>query len=262
MPNFSPKTVGVLAQYLDWGYSHGDLDNLFLRHSLKDAPKGSGNGPNKLKRATAALTDAFQRGDQDTIKSIIEEAIEGRPTDSENSIVEALQDALRADGWSLEAVEYERPNRSQWDTRTYTRFELSVLGAGALPLVDETTALQRVLGQLGLTTAAGHYKQAVEGNAAGKWASANGQLRATFESVLVAIGKKLNPNANAQNGGGAINAIDKASAFEKGERNYIDGLWTLAHSNGAHPGLSDEEESTNRLAAVTAAIAYLLRRFM
>ncbi|HTL40461.1 MAG TPA: hypothetical protein VL294_03210 [Pseudolysinimonas sp.] len=261
MPQFSPQSVGILAQLLDRGWRHSDLDNLILRYQLTDAPKRGGQVPNKKVRATTALSDALNRGQYDTIKRIIEEYIEDRSTDVEEPLMKSFITELRGDGWSLDVVEYQPTNRSPWDTKVYTRYELNVLGGGVAPLIDDTTALGRLLVRNSLNTAAGHYNQAVDANALGKWASANGQLRSALESVLVAISDKLT-GTPAASGGGAINALDRAGHFDKGARNYIEGLWTLTHSNGSHPGLSDEEESTNRIQAVTAAIAYLLRRFM
>jgi len=261
MPDFSSRTVGTLAQLLSRDLVHSDLDNLFLRFDLRDAPRPGGAVPNKLKRTTAALTDALKRGKQDALKEILEQFIERKSTGTPDDQIAELKSALRTDGWSLDIVEYDPPDRMVWDTKTYERFELNVLGGGPKPLADEKTLLERLLAESGLATAAGHYKQAVSANADGDWAAANGQLRSAFESVLVALASKINPSTNASNGGGALNAIDRVGAFKTGERNYIDGLWTLSHPNGSHPGLSDEEESTNRLSAVTAAIAYLLRRF-
>jgi hypothetical protein len=262
MPDFSSTTVGILAQLVERRYTQSELDNLFLRFDLRDAPRLTGRQPTKLARATFALTDALQRDRQDALQRILDEVIEGQPTEVSDGVMRSFQAALRSDGWSLDVVQYEPPGKQAWDSRVYERFELNPVGGGAVPLVNDTSALERLLTAHGLATAAGHYQQSVEAHANRRWASANSQLRATLESVLVHVANEINPTAHAAQGGAALNAIDKAGAFEKGERNYIDGLWTLAHSNGSHPGLSGEEESTNRLSAVTAAIAYLVRRFI
>jgi hypothetical protein len=107
--------------------------------------------------------------------------------------------------------------------------------------------------------AAGHYRQALEGYATGRWASANGQLRNLVEALLPLAAELVSGNkpTTAQ---AALDALRSAKMLVKGEYGLAKGLWEVCQPRGAHPGLSDAEEARFRLLSVTAYVRFLLIR--
>lgn len=59
----------------------------------------------------------------------------------------------------------------------------------------------------------------------------------------------------------AIEAMNQAGLFEKGEYEYVIGLWRMSHKNGSHPGLSNDEEALFRLYAIVSLLRFLVHRF-
>lgn len=55
--------------------------------------------------------------------------------------------------------------------------------------------------------------------------------------------------------------MNQAGLFEKGEYEYVIGLWRMSHKNGSHPGLSNDEEALFRLYAIVSLLRFLVHRF-
>ncbi|WP_395459879.1 hypothetical protein ACHMW5_36045 (plasmid) [Azospirillum melinis] len=136
--------------------------------------------------------------------------------------------------------------------------------------VPETESeLMRLLDQHGLTTAKGHLEQAFDAHTRGKWASANGQLRTFFDALLDELAVKLDPSASTLGSGQARRGKLAALGFlslplnewDNDGKGFINGLVKRLHPQGAHPGLSDEDDSTFRLHTVLITAVLLLRRF-
>lgn len=129
--------------------------------------------------------------------------------------------------------------------------------------------LMRLLDQHGFTTAKGHLEQAFDAHARGNWASANGQLRTFFDAVLDDVAAKLDPTVGALGSGQPRRAKLASLGFlsiplnewDNEGKGFINGLVKRLHPQGAHPGLSDQDDSTFRLHVVLLTAALLLRRF-
>lgn len=137
----------------------------------------------------------------------------------------------------------------------------------ALP--EAASEMQQLLERHGLGTAQEHLDQAFDAHARGNWASANAQLRTFFDALLDGIAAHLDPDAANLQSGQPCRAKLAAKGFlsvplnEWGDdgKGFINGLVRRLHPQGAHPGLSDEEDSTFRLHVVLLTAGLLLRRF-
>lgn len=70
------------------------------------------------------------------------------------------------------------------------QWSIAPLGGSDLPIVDMTTALARELEEHGFPIASNHYRQAFDAFKS-QWEASNGQLRSTFENVLVEATRHL-----------------------------------------------------------------------
>lgn len=137
----------------------------------------------------------------------------------------------------------------------------------ALPQTDDE--LHELLKGFAFMTPLGHLDQAIQAHTRGDWAAANGQLRTFFESLFDDIARNLRPAEaaalpNSENRRSLLFQI----GFLAGDRNewandgksYLNGLFKMLHTEGAHPGLSDEDHSTFRLHVVLVTARTFLRR--
>jgi len=117
-------------------------------------------------------------------------------------------------------------------------------------------------------TAKGHLEQAMENHARGNWAAANGQLRTFFDSLLDAMAERLDRTAANLSSGQArrskLASLDFLSVplneWHNDGRGFINGSVKRLHPQGAHPGVSDDDDCTFRLQIVLLTAALLLRR--
>jgi hypothetical protein len=137
----------------------------------------------------------------------------------------------------------------------------------ALPTAESETS--RLLLKYGFTIAKGHLDQALDAHGRGDWAAANSQIRTFFDALLDNIAEKLDATAAALGTGQPRRAKLAALGFltrhlnewDDEGRGFINGLVRRLHPQGAHPGLSDEEDSTFRLHVVLLTGRLLLTRF-
>ena len=153
---------------------------------------------------------------------------------------------------------------------------LAVSDGALLPALPADVGLPSVQSELmillrkhGLETAEGHLDQALNAHVHGKWASANGQIRTFLEAVLDWIAMQLDPTAVTVGSGQPRRTKLSKNGFLSNDLNewdndgkgFINGLIRRLHPQGAHPGLSDEDDCTFRLHIVLITVALLLRRY-
>jgi len=133
---------------------------------------------------------------------------------------------------------------------------------------EAESELVRLLNRHGFAVAKGHLEQAFDNHADGNWASANSQVRAFLEGLLDEIAIKIDPatasgTSENRRAGLAKAGFLSADLNEWGNegKNFINGLMKRLHPKGAHPGLSDEDDSTFRLHVVLLTARLLLSRF-
>lgn len=136
-----------------------------------------------------------------------------------------------------------------------------------LPQTDDE--VHELLKQFQFATPLGHLDQAIEAHTRGDWAAANGQLRTFLESLFDDIARNVRPQEAAQRPSSenrrALLADVGFLATDRNEwtadgKNYINGLFKMLHTEGSHPGLSDEDHSTFRLHVVLVTARTFLRR--
>lgn len=140
---------------------------------------------------------------------------------------------------------------------------------GGIDLPEVQSELMMLLDRHGLNTARGHLDQALNAHARGEWASANGQIRTFFDALMDALAERLDPAAEGLSSGQARRTKLAANEFlsrslhewNDDGKGYVNGLVKRLHAEGAHPGLSNEEDSTFRLHLVLLTARLFLRRF-
>ena len=138
-----------------------------------------------------------------------------------------------------------------------------------IDLPEAQSELMMLLDRHGLNTARGHLDQALNAHGRGEWASANGQIRTFFDALLDALAERLDPATKGLSSGQARRAKLAANGFlsrslhewNDDGKGYVNGMVKRLHAEGAHPGLSNEEDSTFRLHLVLLTARLFLRRF-
>lgn len=248
----SSKSIAILAEAIIAGHSATEMGTLFLKAEV------DGWEPlepaNKLDRAVRLLKSLRSDNSKETnggateLSRLVLAAGKPNPTckpygSSEPTVHwQALRDALAADGWEFDEAG--------------DRLVPTVPG---LQVTDEVSWIETDLKRRGWKTAAGHYRQAIDAFASGNWASANSQLRAFFEDLVLQAGD-VAPSSAAGQVQQAFDALHGADKLVEGEKPFGKALWKLLHANGSHPGLSDQDESRFRLLALTGYTRYLLNR--
>ena len=139
-------------------------------------------------------------------------------------------------------------------------------------LPEKKSDLAQLLETHGMITTKGHLDQALDAHAQGNWASANGQLRTFFESLIDQIVEKSDPNGRNRNMRHGIHSnlgklassnflLEHLNEWSEDGRGFVNGLIKLLHTEGSHPGLSDEYGSTFRLHIVLLTGMLLLQRY-
>ncbi len=164
---------------------------------------------------------------------------------------EALGRALARDGYSIEGD------------------ELRAMLPVDLGLPSARDELMSSLDKHGFTDAVGHLKQALDAHTGAQWASANAQMRSFVDSLFDTIAERLDPSASTLPSGqqrrsklAALNFFDRdLNEWSDNGGGYINGLTKRLHPQGAHPGLSDADDSTFRLHTVLLVALFFMRRF-
>lgn len=117
----------------------------------------------------------------------------------------------------------------------------------------------------------GHLEQALNAHSLGDWAAANAQLRAYTEGLFDGFADEIfgaavagySSNAKRESLGRTSPPLLDPAFNELGQdgKNFSNGLMKRLHPQGAHAGLSNEEDCTFRLHLVVLTSSYYLRKF-
>lgn len=136
-----------------------------------------------------------------------------------------------------------------------------------LPATDDE--VHQLLKHFNFIVPTGHLDQAIEAHTRGDWAAANSQTRSFLEGLLSDIALHLDPQKISQQTSSENHRAFLAErSFLSKDRNewttdgksYINGLFKMLHTDGSHPGLSDEDHSTFRLHLALITGRTFLRR--
>ena len=240
--------------------TQAEMDTLVLRLELEDL-EAAGSDRSKQSRANGicrhvlAVPEA-EVGGRPLARLIVEEAVNialSRERFLKEGAFGGLFRSLERDGFTVERGELRPALPEDLD----------------LPAADDEVHL--LLARHGLDTALGHLDQAITAHAQGNWASANSQLRSFYESIFDEITLVLDPENGVNVKAGETrrqHLADLVPPFIRRDlnewsddgKNLINGILKRLHPQGAHPGLSDEDDSTFRLHLVLVTTRLFLRR--
>jgi hypothetical protein len=135
-----------------------------------------------------------------------------------------------------------------------------------LPIADEEDELIELLNKFGFSVAKGHYEQALTAHTRGDWAAANSQLRSFVEEFFDRATDKIVPGsyASSHNRRETLATVNyfrsDLNEWSNDGKGFIQGFWKRLHPQGAHPGLSEKEDSTLRLHLVIVVMHYFAKR--
>ncbi|MBN9983072.1 hypothetical protein [Rhizobium laguerreae] len=186
-------------------------------------------------------------------EAVVREAIQLVKPNSPNPLQVALERGVARDGYVIAFDE----NDGTPSLRAALPDEIQ------RPMTDD--GAHQLLRGFQFHTSLGHLDQAIDTHARGDWAACNSMLRTFLESLFDDIARNVDPRETARRPTSenrrALLADVGFLAADRNEwiadgKNYISGL----HTEGARPGLSDEDHSTFRLHIVLITARTFLRR--
>ena len=266
MSRFSRRTIVAAIDVLDSKLTQADTSRFLLKAGSEISGAVRGEEVSVRERMNDLITfvdghPAHPTDDGPLEMVIVEEAVALLPPDHSDTLwsgsspppqeMDTFRRVLRKDGF----VVADRSLRPALPTDI------------GLPSIE--SELMRLLEKHGFSTAKGHLEQAFDAHARGNWASANGQLRSFFDALLDKIAEKLDPSVHDVGSGQPRRAKLASLGFlsislnewDNGGKGFINGLAKRLHPQGAHPGLSDEDDSTFRLHIILITAVLLLQRY-
>lgn len=265
---FTRPTIVAANEFLAQAVrTHTEINKLVLRLGLEtEIPDDNSLGIEKkcdrlgrivLGRAgeiVATIDGSFTLAEA-FVRDVLTFAAEG----SGGNRQEALLRGLSRDGYVVVWGEWGQP----------PSLRIALPEEVALPSTDDE--VRNLLKHFQFGTAAGHLEQAIEAHTRGEWAAANAQLRTFLEGLFDDIARYIDgARANALSSSENRRAMLAESqigflAADRNEwtpdgKNYINGLFKMLHTDGSHPGLSDEDHCTFRLHIVLVTARTFLRR--
>jgi hypothetical protein len=190
-------------------------------------------------------------------ESVIRQAVQLAQQNSDHVLQIAFARGLARDGYVLVWDDYGQ----------HPKLRAALPEEVQLPQTDDE--VHELLKHFQFKTPLGHLNQAIEAHTRGDWAAANGQLRTFLESLFDDIARNVRPQETGQRPTSenrrallaeiGFLAVDRNEWTSDG-KNYSNGLFKMLHTEGSHPGLSDEDHCTFRLHVVLVTGRTFLRR--
>jgi hypothetical protein len=144
------------------------------------------------------------------------------------------------------------------DGYTYTEGRVSPHYGGPVAPTEPASWLEIDLARRGLNVAGAHFRQAVDNFERRNWEACNGQLRAFMEELLLKAGNATGKDFKDPTA--ALQHLYQTGIQDTIEYNTAKALWAALQHNGAHAGLSDEDEALYRLHSTAAWARYVIKR--
>lgn len=264
MPIFSRRTILATTDLLA-NFGHAALTRFLLEYELDEVGDAGSlrDRANAIARYLLRNPDAIDGEGRNVTDSVVSRLVEdairnvtdyaGFHFDQFSMRYADIQRALDRDGFSVEDGQLRRALPAALD----------------MPAADDE--VHALLIQYGYLVPRGHLDQAIATHARGEWAAANAQLRTFAESLLDHIAATVTPvGAVAAPAGHQRRQwlahiqppffSAELNEWQDDGRGFIESFYRRLHPQGAHPGLSDEEDSTFRLHLVLLTARLLLRR--
>jgi hypothetical protein len=266
--HFTRPAVTTALALLDARLSQAKFDHLVLRVGLEQSipadttlsvsKKAAALGRTVLASGNTTHVQTLD-GTVTLTEAVVREAVAVCHSSSSPGLEqERFVRALALDGFVIEWTD-------QYSTQPTMRAALP--GEIDLPAADDE--VHQILKHFGFQTALGHLDQAIEAHTRGDWAAANGQTRTFIESLFEQIAHHIDSAQAAEAGSSenrrAMLANLKFLSIPRNEwtpdgKNFVNGLFKMLHTEGSHPGLSDEDRSTFRLHLALVTGRTFLRR--
>jgi hypothetical protein len=262
---FTRPTLIAASEMFD-RHTQANFDQMTLRLGLEnDVPEGTGLSVAKkcgivgrilVQRATDTV-DTVQ-GTMTLSEAVVREAILLLNPGFEMPVQTAFLRGLARDGF---VVEFDDRKRNP-TLRAALPEEID------LPETDDE--VHELLKLYQFVTPKGHLDQAIEAHTRGDWAACNAQLRTFLESLFDQLAHAVDAgraaqlpsseNRRAMLAERGFLAIDRNEWTNDG-KNFVNGLFKMLHTDGSHPGLSNEDHATFRLHIVLVTARTFLRRY-
>ena len=264
MPKYSRKTI-LKATDLLASADHDGIDRFLLEHDLEGHIGGGSTRDRANSVARFLLEHPDDEEDAQNLTDLIVEELVG----------EAIRNSTRHGYFEYArfAERYTNLNRAlERDGYSVEDGQLRRILPQALDLPQTDDEVHMLLRQQQFDVPLGHLDQAIGAHGRGEWAGANGQLRTFVEGLFDAIAQRLAahlhlaPPAAGNLGRQWLAGLDPPffipglNEWSGQGTGFIEAFYRRLHPQGAHPGLSDEEDSTFRLHLVLLAARSLLRR--
>ena len=253
MAQFSRRTILAAVDMLPEWNSHARVDRFALEHGLEEIVVGGSLAAKGLALSRFLIQNPeAENEDGENLTNVVvgyfvQKAIDNATPgyqrefhyESFQQQYGALNRSLERDGFTAEDGHLRRALPAVLD----------------LPAADDEVHV--LLDRYAFDIPKGHLDQGITAHARGDWAAANAQFRPFIESLFdsiaehLAAGAALPPTSHQRR----IWLANRNPPFFLPELNewngqghgFFEGFFRRLHPAGAHPGLSDEEDSTFRL---------------
>lgn len=268
-----PGAIVTACSILEAIGSNAKLESFLLEYGLNYKVESQGSISKTMLGLKAFAADwpdyAVQTefGKKPVALLIVEEAINRIGWSAQNSALwEKLERYLNLEGYAL-----LKDEEVDWAGDRVIKIKGLVI---ALPEFAELPAasneVDTLLSKFEFEIAIRHLSSAKENIARGDWEAANGQCRAFLEALTNAISICLYPEESAQANSALQNrqllanrgflSREKCEFGDGNGHSFLPGLAKLLHSDGAHPGISTQNDSMFRLQLVIVTARWLLKR--
>ncbi|MCW2107099.1 UNVERIFIED_ORG: hypothetical protein M2402_004290 [Rahnella aquatilis] len=262
---FTRPTIIAAIEFLGSTLTQAKFDQVIVRLGLDDDIALA--SPKSVTAKSALLAQAITQRAADVVSTV-----NGQMTLAEAAVRIAVEVSVTA---------YPKPEQApflrglaldgyvvSWDEDSRIPLLRAALpGEVDLPATDDEA--HQLLKHFSFTVPLGHLDQAIEAHTRGDWAAANSQVRSFLEGLLSDISLHIEPETASsklsfENRRTHL-VTRKFLSVERNEctndgKGYIPGLFKMLHTDGSHPGLSDEDHSTFRLHLALVTGRMLLRR--